>query len=167
LRVGVDDIKIDWLKLRFTLAYDQYSGEFEGEDAGLGGGNFSITANINKSILSVGLFPLNFNFSGLELNLGVEFSRLIREDFEGKIEGNIIGQGSFRSSLEERYDRYSERDYFGLRGRLAYELELSELWSISPQYAFYLGISDEFREFPEDSRSNRHFFGIGIQKSLE
>jgi hypothetical protein len=55
---------------------------------------------------------------------------------------------------------------FGLRLRLAYTIPLSETIFISPQYSFYYGLTNEFKEFPEITKSYRHYLLIGIGKKM-
>ncbi|MFO7669847.1 MAG: hypothetical protein R6W31_09335 [Bacteroidales bacterium] len=51
--IGIEDIKIDWLNLRFTLAYHNYSGEVLEKYSGLASGS---TTNVQfaKSTISLG-----------------------------------------------------------------------------------------------------------------
>ena len=56
--IGVDSIVIDGFRLRFTLQFDKYRGKLEVSDGGLGG-NYSTDAKIDKSVISLGFFPLN------------------------------------------------------------------------------------------------------------
>ncbi len=60
-RIGLD-IKLDWLKTRFTLSFDKYSGKLIASDGGQAGSHTTI-ADIDKSIISFGFFPINFNVS--------------------------------------------------------------------------------------------------------
>lgn len=135
-------------------------------DGGLGGG-YGINAEIHKSVLSLGIFPFNFKIlKRIDFNLGVEVSGLLNETYKGTSGGWQMGQPSSNDELNEKYDRISSRMYIGLRGRLAYDIKIAEGWAISPQYSYYLGLSKEFIGFPEVTRSMRHYFCIGIQRSL-
>lgn len=165
--MGIDDVKVDWSTYRFTLNFTKYSGGLEAHDISLGGGSIT-TAQIDKSILSMGAYPINFRiFKRMDLNLGVEFSILMDEHFKGTKSGWNIGNGSWNKSLAEEYKRYSAKQYFGLSGRLAYDIKITEKWFISPQYSYYFGLSREFIEFPEASRSMRHYYSLGLQRNLK
>lgn len=163
LRIGIEDVKVDWLKLRFTLGFDKYGGNIDVSDGGQGG-SYNTTAEIDKSILSLGLFPLNFNiWERIDLNFGLEFSALIDEKYRGKRSGGNIGTPSWDENIEDSYSSYSEKAIWGFRGRLAYDFYIDDRLSFSPQYSYYLGMSNEFKEFPKETRSMRHYFSIGIQ----
>lgn len=166
IRFGIEDVKVDWMTLRFTLSYDQYGGGLEVSDGGLGGGN-TTTATVEKSVISLGIFPININWvKNLDLNFGFEMAALINEKFNGTNSGWSISAPNWGYDLNEKYDRFSAKAYFGLRGRLAYDFNLSEKWSISPQYSFYIGLTNEFIEFPQITKSMRHYFCVGLQRKL-
>ena len=164
--IGIDNIKLDRLALRFTLNYDNYGGKIEAIDGGLGSG-FRTIAEIDKSILSLGIFPVNFRFfDRIDLNFGFEISGLINEKYIGTTSGWSMGQPGWSYDLNDKYDRFSSKIYFGLRGRIAYDFNLSDNLAISPQYSYYFGLSDEFVEFPEKTKSMRHYLSIGLQRKI-
>lgn len=168
---GIDGFNLEGMKLRLTISYDKYGGKLEAYNGGLGGGG-TTTAEIDKSVLSMGIFPLNFKIKKrLDINVGFELSVLLAESFSGTRWGWMMGQppdgGSYSYDLAESYDRYSEALYFGLKGRIAYDFKISDTFVISPQYAFYLGLSKEFREFPYETKSMRHYFCIGFEKRIK
>lgn len=165
--IGLEDIKIDWLTLRFTLSYEKYGGELDASDGVLGGG-YTTNAKIDKSVISLGVFPLNFKIiDRIDLNFGFEIAGLINENFSGTSSGWSMGGPDWSYDLNEKYDRYSSKAYFGLRGRIAYDFNISDKLSISPQYSYYLGLSNEFDEFPEATKSMRHYFSVGLQRKLK
>ncbi|MGM0650128.1 MAG: hypothetical protein ACQES1_06425 [Bacteroidota bacterium] len=167
--VGIENIKVDSLTMRFTLSYDIYTGEIEVNDGGLGSGH-TTTGTINKSVISIGVYPLNFKIlKKIDLNFGCEISGLVYENNTGTISGWSMGQpyNVWSYDLEDRYDRFSSLVHFGLKSRVAYDIEIAENLLIFPQYAFYYGISSEFKEFPEATKSIRHYFCIGLQRTLK
>jgi len=165
--IGIDSIKIDWLTLRFTLQFDQYKGKLDVSDGGLGGG-YTTVANVDKSILSLGVFPINFRFfHRLDLNFGFELSGLIYESFNGTSSGWIMNQPNWSYNLQDKYDHYSSKVYFGLQGRIAYDFNLSKSIWISLQYMYYFGLSNEFVEFPNETKSMRHYLSIGLKKKFK
>jgi|WetSurSiteA1Bulk_404760.scaffolds.fasta_scaffold25536_3 hypothetical protein len=164
---GIDSIKIDWLTVRFSMQFDKYGGNLEANYHGLGGGNTTV-AEIDKWIISLGIFPLNFRlFHKIELNFGLEISRLINETYKGKASGWQIGQDNWSYDLQDKYDQFSSKMYFGIKGRIAYDFNLSQSMIISPQYSYYFGLSNEFQEFPEYIKSMRHYLCIGIIKKIK
>jgi len=167
IRVGFEDIDVDWPTFRFTLSYDKYGGELTVSDGGLGGGN-STNAKINKSVISLGVFPLNFRIiDRIDLNFGMELSILVSESFSGTSYGWQMVKPNWSHDLNDRYDRYSSNTYFGLRGRIAYDFNIAEKLAISPQYSYYIGMSKEFDEFPRTTKSMRHYFCFGLQRKIK
>ena len=133
----------------------------------MAGGN---TANIEieKSLISLGIFPVNFRIlNSIDINVGVEISRLIHEKFNGTESGWAMYFPNWENTLQDEYERYSSLNYAGFIGRVAYDFNLTETIAISPQYSFYYSILNEFDEFPVDTRSMRHMFCIGIEKKLK
>ena len=166
-RFGIENIKVDWLNLRFTLSYDKYCGTFETTFGGQAGG-YTSSAVINKSIVTFGIFPLNFRFKNrIDLNFGFEISRLINESFKGTIRGWSLFQPDYSYDLQERFNRFNSLVYYGVRSRIAYDFILRNSYVISPQYSYYFGLSNEFKEFPDVTKSMRHYFCIGIKKKIK
>lgn len=166
LRIGIEEVKVDWLIMRFTLSYDKYGGELTASDGGLGG-RYTTSARVNKSIISLGLFPVNIRIiDRIDLNFGLEFSGLVDENFEGIRSGWMMGSAYWSEELNDSYKDFSAKTYFGLRGRIAYDLKLTERLMISPQISTYFGLSREFDEFPEATKSMRHSISLGIQKNF-
>lgn len=169
--IGIDSIKVDWLMMRFSLQFDRYNGNFTASDGGLGGG-YSTTAMIEKSVISLGAFPLNFNIKKrLDLNFGFEISRLIGESFSGTyyswmMESTPSGMHAVGKSedLNTRYDSFNSRGNIGLKGRIAYDIVLTKRLCLVPQYSYYFGLSKEFTRFPEVTKSMRHYFCLGIKR---
>lgn len=165
-RIGIENIKIDWLTLRFTLSYDKYGGDLEASDGGLGFG-YTTKAFVDKSIIALGVFPINLKFiDRIDLNFGIEFAGMTCESFSGTINGWQMDDPSYSYNLDDRYNSYSSKTYFGLCGRLAYDFKITDKLIISPQYLYYLGLSKEFDEFPEQTKSMRHYFCIGLKRKL-
>jgi len=163
---GLDSIKIDWLVLRFTLQFDKYKGKFEVSESGLGGG-YTTFAKVDKSVLSLGIFPINFRFlDRIDLNLGLQISRLVNESFSGTSSGWTMNQPNWSYNIQDKYNKYSSTTYFGFQGRISYDFKISKSIWISPQYLYYFGLSNEFVEFPKNTKSMRHYFCIGIKNKL-
>lgn len=165
--IAVEDVSVDWAKMRFSLAYEHYDGELYVRSGGLGGGG-SKSAEFRKSLLSACIFPHGFTIKKkLDLQIGLQLSWLLHEEFSGKSASwSSIPYTGGSSTLEDSYDHYNSAFYIGLVGRVAYNIKIAESIYIFPQYSFYFGLSPEFREPPTETRSMRHFFGIGIEKRL-
>jgi len=165
--IGIDSVRLDKLKFRFTLQYEIYAGELKAYE---GGHYYSheIDAEINKSILSLGIFPLCYRIlKRIDLNFGVQLSLLLAESFKGTESGWSTTNGSYENDLQDSYNQFSTRFSCGLTGRIGYDFKLPGAYFISPQYSFYYGLTNEFIEFPEQTKSMRHYFCIGIEKRLK
>lgn len=166
--IGIENISIGWTNLGFTLRYDQYGGNFVNGDGGLGG-RFTMRADVNKSVISLGINPIDIKlFKRIQLNIGFEISSLVEEKFSGTISfWDRIGN-SESAELNERYDEVSSKTNIGLRGRVVYPIRLSKNLELAPQYAYYFGLSQEFTRYPSKPvRSMRHYLGIGLRKVLK
>jgi len=162
IRLGVDDIKVGWWESRLTLSYDKYGGGLNASDGGLGGG-YIMEAEVEKSLISLGLFPVNVKIiNKIDLSMGMEFSALLDESFMGTYTNWNMGSPDQITDLQDKYDSYSAGFYVGLQGRIGYEIKLSDRLFVVPQYVFYFGLSKEFKEFPEQAKSMRHYLNIGL-----
>jgi hypothetical protein len=165
--IGFESKKKDWLTVRFTLQLDNYGGEINAYTGELGGGNLT-EATIDKWLISLGLFPVNFRLCHkIDLNFGLEVSRLIKETYIGTLSGWLYKQPNWSYDLHDIYDHFSSPIYIGLRGRISYEFKLSKSYVITPQYSFYFGLSKEFQEFPHETKSMRHYLNVGIKKKIK
>ena len=163
--VELDDIKVRWLKLRLTFNYDKYGGKIAINEWSLGFDD-DTNAEIDKSIISLGIFPLNFKIiDRININLGLEMAGLISEDIIGTQSYWENGQYVWIKDLSDTDERFCARAYFGLRGRIAYDIRISDNLVISPQYSYYLGLSNEF--VTTATKSIRHYFCIGLQRKIK
>jgi len=164
LGIGIEEIQIFKSSIAFRLIYEKYNGDLTASDGALGGGK-STEVNFEKSILSLSIVPITLNIwqDKFDLSLGFEFSKLIRESFDGTRSSWTIGQPSVTKNIKEDYESYNSNLSFGIRNRLAYNIRLSDTFTIKPQYSVYFGITGEFKEFPQSTRSIRHSLGLGIE----
>lgn len=161
LGLAIEDVKIDWMVLRFTLRYDQYSGSTNSYNA-VGTASYTQDLDFDKSILSFGVFPINRKlFNTIDWNLGIEAARLLSESSTGSW-SNTQAEQPNQSGEVSKDLRFNAKSYFGLTTRFAYDLPINEHLSITPQYIFNFGLSNEFGS----AKSVRHFLGIGIKKHL-
>jgi hypothetical protein len=160
------DFAIDSFRLRLTILYESYGGEVKAWYGGNGGGSF-IETDVTKSVISLGFFPLNLKFKErLSFNVGFELSVLINEDFPGTYNRWTLGQPVITTDLEEEYSKFSNNLQYGVRLRLAYDIPIASSITISPQYGFYYGLSNEFREYPKTAKSYRHYLMVGLKKNI-
>ena len=167
IHAAIEDVKIGEGKWKFTLGFENYGGEINAIDGSLGG-SYATNAKIDKSIITVGVYPFNFKIiDRIILNFGFEIGGLVHENVTGTTSRRGLHQPAYTYDLNGRTPNYNAPIYLGLRGRIAYDFNISDKMAISPQYSYYFGVSPEFKEFPSYTKSMRHFLGIGIKRSLE
>ncbi|HEY9082858.1 MAG TPA: hypothetical protein VIN73_05960 [Vicingaceae bacterium] len=160
---AIEEIKTDWIKWRFTLHFEKYDGEFNISDGSLGGG-YTNEATFDKSIIALGLYPLNIKVTkNLRINFGIIISRMINENIKGVSYRWVMNKGLWSYPIDNS-KRYSNRGMIGFQTRLAYQIKLSENFALLPQYHFYYGVSSEFKITP--TKAMRHYFNIGISKTI-
>ena len=160
------DFPMDSFWVRLTLLYESYSGNVEASDGGLGGGTLT-KADINKDVIALTFFPVNINIKKrIWINAGFEASVLTQERLKGTTQYWTLGQPTIIKDLNEVYSSFSSSFQIGIRLRFAYTILLSPSVMLTPQYSFYYGLTNEFKEFPEITKSYRHYLLIGIGKKM-
>ncbi|PLX16056.1 MAG: hypothetical protein C0599_15705 [Salinivirgaceae bacterium] len=162
--IGIDDIKFDWLPLRFTLGYEKYGGAIEASESGHMYKK-SVDFNVKKTVLALGIYFINFKFfDHLDLNVGLQFNRLLNQNVEGT--GEDITYFDNPELIEYEVDFKGEKSTYGLRGRLAYDFYLNDRFAISPQYDFFYGLSYESEDFPSSVHSYKQYLSVGLQMKV-
>lgn len=162
--IGIDNINIDWLPLRFTLGYENYGGSIEASEDGHMYSK-SIDFDIKKSVLSLGIYFINFNFFGhLDLNAGVQLNRVLSESVDGSGELWVYSDILEPTITEIGYK--GKKSNYGLRGRIAYDFDINDRFAISPQYDFYYGLSYESSDFPSSVKSYKQYLSLGLQMKV-
>jgi len=162
LAVSVDHI-IDSLPFKFTLKIDNYKGNLFTTDGSLGGGS-STTAEVDKLNIGLDAYPVNLNLSDwFEINVGISFSYLLHEKMKGHQSSWQINTTGHTISLDD--NSINTKFNFGLIARFTPKIAIGNRLSLLPQYLFYYELTDEFRN-EADSKSYRHYFGIGIMKKI-
>ena len=152
---------------RLTLNFDNYSGGLAQHHTFLGGAD-SIRAKVNKSVISIGFFPVNLRFRKiLELNFGFEYSRLIHEKVSGETAWWTWSRPWDSQTKDlKSIENFNSKAYLGIKTRIALEFEVWKSVSIIPQYLFYLG-SEEFTKYTASTHSARHLFCLGIKRRIK
>lgn len=174
LNVGIDDIYLYDVRLRFTLGISRYGGDVKASHSAHSG-SYSMDGQIEKTVLRLDYYPMNFRIKKqLNINIGHQFSMLIHEKIRGTYDEwymriNEYGDQYLEESsgnLNEKYDSYNTRYYVGANIRVAYDIPISERYYLVPQYLFYVGLSNEFTEFPKVTKSISNMLGIGIKRKM-
>lgn len=130
---------------RFTLSFDNYGGKVKNSSNSAYYPSSS-SVNIRKNCLTIGIYPLSFSVEEkLKVSLGIEFAFLL-----------------FDYSSPEVSTPFN----VGLRGRLAYEIKLSDEWNILPQFHYSLGLTNEADLRYIVANTMRFYFLIGIAKKF-
>lgn len=164
LGVGVDSIDWFWWNIPFALKFERYGAQLLAGDGGLGGG-YWVDARVDKSMLTLGIYPLNFRINpNFKLSIGTEMSYLLAEQLQGKYGSWILGQTPLENTLVEKYPRYSRKTYLGLGANLRYDWSISPSLVVVPYWTYYFGLSNEFREFPNITKAMRLTLGLALRK---
>lgn len=164
LGVGIDSIDWFWWNIPFNIKFERYGALLYASAGGLGGG-YWVDGRVDKSILTLGIYPFNFRIKpNFKLSIGTEMSYLLAEQSQGKYGSWIGGQTPQAGALKEKYPRYSRQTYLGLGANLSYDWPISPSLVLAPYYTYYFGLSNEFREFPNITKAMRHTFGVALRK---
>ena len=163
--ISLNDVKVDSFYYDISIAFENYSGTARARSGGIGGGR-SVNAEINKSVLSIGVVPFKQKLhKNLNLDVGFVFSILVNESFNGTVTQSA-GNIPTTTSLTQEYTKFNSAITFGLLARLNYNIDINDKLVLSPFYAYYIGIINEFIDFPASTKSMRHQLGIGIKMDL-
>lgn len=167
LGLAIDSLSVDRFNLRVSLQYDLFSTAFTSTIGGKGAFNYR-EVQINKQVISFSIFPINVRrlFRNTQISLGITGSFLGRETLNGEYRtwNGLVGSTSGR--IEDQFEAYSSNFVFGIQALFNYRIRLSEKLEIVPHYSFYLGLSNELIHEPSEIRSLRHYFSIGLSRSL-
>lgn len=166
-KLCVDELGGNFDFIRLSIGYETYQGTASVSDGGMGGGS-STQIDVTKSVLSIGVYPLNWDIKKLfHISLGAEYARLMSEKYTGSSHnwmlGDPIGTTVNFDKTDAKHSHYNAEYYFGVSGRLAFKIQLADQWTLLPQYAFYWGLKKEFkRTLSNYTKSFRHYLGVGI-----
>jgi len=163
--IAYENLELKPLNIRLTLGFENYNGHITYTDWGHG---YTATTNveITKSVITLGFYPVNVRIKKrLKFNFGLLLARLVNEQEKGTVTGWSATEGVFTREFNESNAGYSPVLHIGLSARFAYDIELNDIWYVSPQYSFYFGFMREFNSAPFNSM--RHFVGIGLKRNLK
>lgn len=164
--VGISQELAGKIPMRFTLQLDHYEGNIHLREGGLGGAVIT-RADISRSSVMLGVFPLNFTLlKRLHINLGLAMQALIYDGSKGYRSYWGFGASGEDIRFEDRPAAFAQPVSFGLISRLGYSIPLGNKWSLVPQYMFGMGISDEFKQLHANVKSMRHYLCIGVSRQL-
>ena len=142
-------------------------------------GRFDITDNINpiseeamgeisRTLITLEVDFLNLTFwKGLGINMGIQFNYLLREDTNGRYSKLLdnSGENSYYS-LKEESNPFSNKLNLGVITRLEYQIKLEDQLFLCPHYIYLYNILPVFDENFQNTRSMRHYFGLGLMKKI-
>lgn len=166
LAVAFEGKKTSITNWRITIGFENYGGSISAYDGGNGGGT-RVEADINRSSLLVGLYPLNLRlWNKIRINLGMELAKVVYDGFEGTSKTSVVFSGT--NTITDLHDLHTtfNQDSFGVGVGMNYDIQLSNQLFIVPHYTFYQGITGEFKNTPTEPKSRRHRVCIAIRKKL-
>jgi len=122
--------------------------------------------DINKLVLSLDAFPLNFRFlRNFYVNIGSSCSCLLMDLTTGYEEQSQMSDYSYWVIEKGTWDK-SKRITVGMTGRLSYSIPLSNNWYIMPQVSCYLGLISEFKSTVMKGRTFKPYLEIQLNRKL-
>lgn len=152
-------------ELLVFCAVEQYQGGFNYQLIG-NGISSSVIGHTEKTMLSLGLYPLNFKIlKRVDAHVGVQMALLLNENNKGqRIDRNSFTTPTvFYSSLKN--ENINVRNGPALNIKLSYPVKINENLSILPEYMGVIGLISELKRlgFP---RSMRNYLGVGLSVKL-
>jgi hypothetical protein len=149
--------------MRLTLNYDNYGSLFFQKGISPGGSTY-FNGHISKSIISIGIAPINFKIKNkIRISFGVLFSKLLIDKSTGTFYHSTMGTTSDINSVN--MSKLNKPYYWGMTGNIAYDYKITNFFTVAPQLTIYNGFSDEFSN-PKNIKSFRFILGIAFRKDL-
>lgn len=166
--LSLEDLNLDTLPIKLSLEFTNYKGHLNVGSSGLGAGS-STDAQVNINTFGLGIYPFNFNiFKNLRVCFGSEFRFLLNEKTSAtRYSWKMDDATHHVVSSEHELTGINEKFNVGILGHVGYDFKLKSGWIIIPQYQFYLGLTDEFKNIEATTKSFRHYFKIGIARKLK
>ena len=157
--VNIDNIYLDSFNVKFSAKITNYKGHIINRGTAKTAG-FDAEAEINKNLFELGFYPFNIKIvNNLNIRLGCEMGFYIFDKTVGFYEEWPNGKFELINDVEIKENRNIN---FGLSGCIAYEIKIDKKLTIKPQYLYYLGVSEEFKEYFLGVNSIRQHISIGI-----
>lgn len=163
--IGISNFKIDTLRMRVSLLIDNYKGKLSDVESN-DGVNHEISAEVNKTTVGIGIYPLNISIRNrFHISFGGEISIKISDKTSGNIYSWELTPSTTRTIGNEPV-RINKNLFFGINGRISYDIRIKQNWYISPQYKLYFGLTDEFENYELKIKSRRHCILIGVIRKM-
>jgi hypothetical protein len=145
---------------KFSAGFSNYKGEAEYYSGGLGGGKRE-TASINKNLVNLSVYPLNFSPGSFYLSGGMYFEWLVNDQSTGTGNGWSM---SNPVSVSYELEQVDNTDFqFGFAVSAQYEFALSPMLGIFPCYMASFSLANDIN----DAKAWRHYFSVGLVKQLK
>ncbi len=121
--------------------------------------NFTSDIQIEKSSVQFALYPFNFRiFKHAEINIGYEFNFLLNQNVSGiRYRSQDFAQ---LSDISSEVKDMNQQTTSGIRVNAAYAFFLAKGFSISPEYAAYFGIQNEFDKVWTNAKRIHQYIGV-------
>jgi hypothetical protein len=161
------EIKIDTVKIKISMQLDNYYGSIYTYQRSLAGES-ETQAQVRKTDLGIELYPLNFKLGEkIQLYLGSEFRFRLSDHISGYKSSWRLGTQPTNMTIENDSVRITKNFAFGLSGGIGYFFRINRNFYLVPQYKFYFGLSDEFKNVEAKIKSMRQYLFLGIVKDIK
>ena len=165
--LSISDLHPDTIMpFRFSLLFDHYKGHLFTTSGGLGG--YSNTeAGVERSVISLAVYPVNFTFlKHIELSAGVAASLKVNDITSGYRDSRV-GSQQYYMTLENDSVQINNPFTWGATARIAYVFNTGHQWSVVPEYNFFIGLSDDLKNCNANIRSMRHSLQVAICRKIK
>lgn len=166
IELGIDSLRIDWLRIDVSLNFDQYRSKFTASYSALPGGSYT-EVDLTKSVLGLTVYPIRIIGKNFRCQFGFEYARLLTEHFSGFESTYLMGQNSTHTELNDKYERYSTLSNTGIRIKAGYTFRMNNHISISPYYSLFYSLSNEYPAAPGFIKSFRNSIGLSCFMPLK
>lgn len=166
--IEMKDLAFDTVfNYNFAINYQNYGGQFEARNGGLGGSTAD-KGDITKHIVSLEFYPFCLKIKKhFRLNFGVTYNVLLSHKLTGVRSwwyGMAPGLNTGTISLND-LQNYVKARTWGLNSSIGYEFNFGKI-TLETRYVFFFGVSNEFLIFQSPAKSMRHSLVLSIGYSL-
>ena len=158
---------IDSFLLKSTFKVENFEGALYTSNGGLAG-NRVTDIEVNTLCIGLDIYPLNTKIlKVINLNFGVSCNYLLKNEITGFQSWSGYFANGIQYFSSQNSNSINNNFRIGVICRFAYEILVHNNLFLLPQYLFYLGLTNEFRNIEANTKSNRHSIEIGIMYKLK
>jgi hypothetical protein len=162
---GIANLRVARIPLRATLQVETNHSKLYQRSGGMGGG-YSIEAESNRTLIALGIYPLNFRIArSLLIHIGMEVSYVVADNT------SVVQRSYIWSGTPPPSTRYNEVDVvrnfgYGVVTEAAWHFMLKEHYFAAPWCRVMIGLSDPFENSIYTTRICKFHGGVSVIRRL-